>query len=58
MVDSTDILREAAEAVEALSLGRPTPEAVKELVDLKDKAEAAISRLCAAREVNSAAGAP
>ena len=58
VVDSTEILREAAEAVEALSLGRPTPEAVKELVELKDKAEAAISRLCAGREVNSAAVAP
>jgi hypothetical protein len=47
VVDSTEILREAAEAVEALSLGKPTPEAVKELVELRDKAEAAISRLCA-----------
>ena len=58
VVDSTEILREAAEAVEALSLGKPTPEAVKELVELKDKAEAAISRLCAGREVNSATDAP
>src|ERR687894_588996 len=32
VVDSTDILREAAEAVEALSLSKSTPEAVKELV--------------------------
>jgi transcriptional regulator with XRE-family HTH domain len=47
VVESTQILREAAEAVEALSLGRPTPEAVKELVELRDAAEAAISRLCA-----------
>lgn len=58
VVDSTEILREAAEAVEALSLGRPTPEAVKELVELRDKAEAAISRLCAGGEVSSAPGAP
>jgi hypothetical protein len=47
--DSTQLLREAAEAVEALSLGRPTPEAVRELVELRDKAEAAISRLCAGK---------
>ena len=58
VVDSTDILREAAEAVEALSLGKPTPEAVKELVELRDKAEAAISRLCAGGEINSPAPAP
>lgn len=49
VVDSTEILREAAEAVEALSLGKPTPEAVKELVELRDKAEAAITRLCAGK---------
>jgi hypothetical protein len=58
VVDSTDILREAAEAVEALSLGRPTPETLKELVELKDAAEAAISRLCAGGGVNNVAGAP
>lgn len=49
VIDSTDLLREAAEAVEALSLGKPTPEVVKELVELRDKAEAAISRLCAVK---------
>lgn len=47
VVDSAGLLREAAEAVEALSLGRPTQETLKELVELRDKAEAAITRLCA-----------
>jgi hypothetical protein len=55
VVDSTSILREAAEAVEALSLGRPTREALKELVELRDAAELAITRLGA---VGSAPGAP
>ena len=55
VVDSTSLLREAAEAVEALSLGRPTPEALKELVELRDAAERAITRLGA---VGSAPGAP
>jgi hypothetical protein len=58
VVESTQILREAAEAVEALSLGKPAPEAVKELVELRDAAEAAISRLCAGGVVPGAAGAP
>lgn len=58
VIDSTEILREAAEAVEALSLGRPTPETVKELVELRDAAELAITRLCAGRTVNPAAVAP
>jgi transcriptional regulator with XRE-family HTH domain len=47
VVDSAELLREAAEAVEALSLGKPTQQTLKELVELRDKAEAAISRLCA-----------
>jgi hypothetical protein len=47
--EAVEILREASEAVEALSLGKPTPETVKELVELRDKAEAAISRLCAVK---------
>jgi hypothetical protein len=47
VVDSAELLREAAEAVQALSLGRPTPETLKELVELRDKAEAAMTRLCA-----------
>jgi hypothetical protein len=55
VVDSTSILKEAAEAVEALSLGRPTPEALKELVELRDAAEMAITRLGA---VGNAPGAP
>lgn len=46
VVDSAALLHEAAEAVEALSLGRPTPETLRELVELRDKAEAAISKLC------------
>ncbi|MBV8857892.1 MAG: hypothetical protein JOZ02_13240 [Acidobacteria bacterium] len=58
VVDSTEILREAAEAVEALSLSKPTPEAVKELVELRDAAEAAITRLCAGGAVNAAPAAP
>ncbi|MDX6696068.1 MAG: hypothetical protein QOF02_3671 [Blastocatellia bacterium] len=47
VVDSAELLREAAEAVQALSLGKPSQETLKELVELRDKAEAAISRLCA-----------
>jgi hypothetical protein len=47
VIDSTELLREAAEAVEALSLGKPDQETIKELVELRDKAEAAITRLCA-----------
>lgn len=58
VIDSTEILREAAEAVEALSLGRPTPETVKELVELRDAAELAITRLCAHGQTGGAAGAP
>ena len=58
VVDSTSILREAAEAVEALSLGRPTPETVKELVELRDAAELAISRLSAHGKAGGAPGAP
>ena len=58
VVDSTEILREAAEAVEALSLGRPTPETLKELVELRDAAEMAITRLSAHGKVSSAPGAP
>lgn len=58
VVDSTSILKEAAEAVEALSLSKPTPEALKELVELRDAAELAITRLCAGGTVNNAVGAP
>ena len=50
VVDSTDLLKEAAEAVEALSLGKPSRDTIKELVELRDKAEAAITRLCAGGE--------
>lgn len=50
VVDSAELLREAAEAVQALSLGKPTPETLKELVELRDAAEAAITRLCAPKE--------
>jgi transcriptional regulator with XRE-family HTH domain len=58
VVDSTSILKEAAEAVEALSLGKPTPEALKELVELRDAAELAITRLSAHGKAGSAPGAP
>jgi transcriptional regulator with XRE-family HTH domain len=58
VIDSTEILREAAEAVEALSLGRPTPETVKELVELRDAAELAITRLSAHGRRGGATGAP
>lgn len=58
VIDSTEILREAAEAVEALSLGRPTPETVKELVELRDAAELAITRLSAHQKTGGATGAP
>ena len=58
VIDSTEILREAAEAVEALSLGRPTPETLKELVELRDAAELAITRLSAHGKVGGAPGAP
>lgn len=47
VIDSAELLHEAAEAVQALSLGKPTHETLKELVELRDKAEAAITRLCA-----------
>lgn len=46
VVDSAELLRNAAEAVEALSLGKPTGETLQELVELRDKAEAAITKLC------------
>jgi hypothetical protein len=58
VIDSTKILREAAEAVEALSLGRPTPETLKELVELRDAAELAITRLSVHRKVGSATSTP
>lgn len=50
VIDSAELLREAAEAVEALSVGKPTQDTVRELVELRDKAEAAINRLSAGTE--------
>lgn len=45
VMDSAELLREASEAVDALLTGRPSAEMLKELVELRDKAEAAITRL-------------
>ena len=47
VMDSAAILREATEAVDAMMTGKPTPATLKELVELRDKAEAAITRLSA-----------
>lgn len=47
VLDSAELLREASEAVDALLTGKPSQETLKELVELRDKAEAAISRLSA-----------
>jgi len=55
VVDSAELLQEAAEAVEAPSLGRPTQQTLRELIELRDKDEAAITRLCAGEESPAAA---
>ncbi len=47
VLGSMEILKEAQEAVEALALGKPTTEVIRELVELRDKAEQAITRLSA-----------
>lgn len=47
VLDSAELLREATEAVDALMTGKPSPGAVRELVELRDKADAAITRLSA-----------
>lgn len=47
VVDATALLREANEAVEALALNKPTPETLNELVELRDRADALITRLSA-----------
>jgi hypothetical protein len=47
VLDSMQILQEAKEAVEAIALGKPTADAIKELVELRDIAEKAITRLSA-----------
>ncbi len=53
--DALSILSEARDAIEALSLNLPSQETLKELVELRDKADAVISRLCAppAQEAHS-----
>lgn len=53
VADGTELLREAADAVEALSLGKPNDETVTQLVRLRDMAEQAINRLSASQEVKS-----
>jgi hypothetical protein len=50
VVDGTGLLREATEAVIALQTSQPTPEALKELVELRDAADAAITRLSVTQE--------
>jgi transcriptional regulator with XRE-family HTH domain len=51
VLDSAELLREASEAVDALLTGKPTSQTLTELVQLRDKAEAAITRLSAPQEV-------
>jgi hypothetical protein len=53
VMDSADLLREATEAVIALQTSQPTPEALKELVELRDAADAAITRLSVTQEGRS-----
>jgi hypothetical protein len=53
VMDSAELLREASEAVDALLTGKPTPQTLKELVELRDKAEAAITRLSVPQEGRS-----
>jgi hypothetical protein len=45
VLDSSSLLREATEAVDALMTGKPSSETLKELVELRDKADEVISRL-------------
>lgn len=45
VLDSAALLREATEAVEALMTGKPSSATLKELVELRDKADEVISRL-------------
>jgi hypothetical protein len=47
VVDSAGLLREASEAVDALMTGKPDRETLKELIELRDKTDAAINRLSA-----------
>jgi hypothetical protein len=49
--DAMSLFGEAKDAVEALTLGKPTPETIRELVALRDAAEHAINRLCVTEEV-------
>jgi hypothetical protein len=52
-VDAVAILSEAKDVVEALAFGKSSRETLKELVELRDKADEAIARLCAPEEARS-----
>jgi hypothetical protein len=49
VIDSAELMREANEALDAMLTGKPTPETLKELVELRDKCEAVITRLSIAK---------